>query len=252
MRRSAPPSLDYAGLDDPVFDVNVTPNRQDCMGVRGIARDLAAAGHRHAEAARRAADRRQLPLPGADPDRGSGGLPGLLRPSDPRREERRLARVDAAPAQGRGAAADLGAGRHHQLRDARPRPAGHAYDIAKLTRRPDRPARRATGEKVLALNEKEYALEPFMTVIADDAQVHDIGGIMGGEDSGVSDDDDRRDARGRLFHAGADRADRPGARPHQRRPQPLRAWRRSRVPRRRPGDPHRPDPRHLRRRAVGG
>src|SRR4051794_29319366 len=34
----------YAGLDDPLFDVNVTPNRQDCMGVRGIARDLAAAG----------------------------------------------------------------------------------------------------------------------------------------------------------------------------------------------------------------
>ena len=34
----------YAGLDDPVFDVNVTPNRPDCMGVDGIARDLAAAG----------------------------------------------------------------------------------------------------------------------------------------------------------------------------------------------------------------
>src|SRR5438067_6282995 len=34
----------YAGLDDPVFDVNVTPNRQDCMGVGGLARDLAAAG----------------------------------------------------------------------------------------------------------------------------------------------------------------------------------------------------------------
>jgi phenylalanyl-tRNA synthetase beta chain len=33
---------DYAGLDDPVFDVAITPNRQDCMGVRGIARDLAA------------------------------------------------------------------------------------------------------------------------------------------------------------------------------------------------------------------
>src|SRR5205085_4674145 len=38
------PYTQYAGLDDPVFDVNVTPNRQDCMGVRGIARDLAAAG----------------------------------------------------------------------------------------------------------------------------------------------------------------------------------------------------------------
>src|SRR5437763_12297942 len=35
---------EYAGLGDMVFDVNVTPNRQDCMGVRGIARDLAAAG----------------------------------------------------------------------------------------------------------------------------------------------------------------------------------------------------------------
>lgn len=31
---------DYAGLNDPVFDVSITPNRQDCMGVRGIARDL--------------------------------------------------------------------------------------------------------------------------------------------------------------------------------------------------------------------
>ncbi|MFL6731301.1 MAG: YtpR family tRNA-binding protein, partial [Sphingomicrobium sp.] len=38
------PFTQYAGLDDPVFDVNVTPNRQDAMGVRGIARDLAAAG----------------------------------------------------------------------------------------------------------------------------------------------------------------------------------------------------------------
>src|SRR5205085_1316902 len=64
------------------------------------------------------------------------------------------------------------------------RPA-HAYDIAKLTGGLNaRPARE--GEKVLALNEKEYSLQPFMTVIADDAQVHDIGGIMGGEDSGVS------------------------------------------------------------------
>jgi phenylalanyl-tRNA synthetase beta chain len=35
---------DYAGVGDPVFDVAITPNRQDCMGVRGIARDLAAAG----------------------------------------------------------------------------------------------------------------------------------------------------------------------------------------------------------------
>jgi phenylalanyl-tRNA synthetase beta chain len=64
------------------------------------------------------------------------------------------------------------------------RPA-HAYDMAKLTGGLNARAAR-DGEKVLALNEKEYALGSFMTVIADDKQVHDIGGIMGGEDSGVS------------------------------------------------------------------
>ena len=62
------------------------------------------------------------------------------------------------------------------------RPA-HAYDVAKLSG--DLTARAAKpGEKVLALNGKEYSLEPFVTVIADDKQVHDIGGIMGGEDFG--------------------------------------------------------------------
>ena len=47
--RRSPRSL---GLDDPVIDFEVTPNRADCLGVRGIARDLAAAGLGHAEAAR--------------------------------------------------------------------------------------------------------------------------------------------------------------------------------------------------------
>src|SRR3546814_1457748 len=40
---------DYAGRGDPVIDISITPNRQDCMGVRGIARDLAAAGLRSEE-----------------------------------------------------------------------------------------------------------------------------------------------------------------------------------------------------------
>jgi phenylalanyl-tRNA synthetase beta chain len=65
------------------------------------------------------------------------------------------------------------------------RPA-HAYDIAKLDGALIARAAR-DGEKVLALNEKEYVLDPSMTVIADERQVHDIGGIMGGEDSGVTD-----------------------------------------------------------------
>jgi phenylalanyl-tRNA synthetase beta chain len=93
--------------------------------------------------------------------------------------------VDAAAPQGRWPAANFGAGRHHQLCDARSRPAAHAYDLRELKGAVS--ARRASnGEKVLALNEKEYVLADSMTVIADDAQVHDIGGIMGGEHSGVS------------------------------------------------------------------
>jgi phenylalanyl-tRNA synthetase beta chain len=66
------------------------------------------------------------------------------------------------------------------------RPA-HAYDVAKL--HGPLVARRAKhGEQVLALNEKTYMLDHEMTVIADEREVHDIAGIMGGEHSGVSAD----------------------------------------------------------------
>ena len=53
-------------------------------------------------------------------------------------------------------------------------------------------ARAADGERMTALNEKDYALDPGMTVIADESAIHDIGGIMGGEHSGVTEGDDRR------------------------------------------------------------
>jgi phenylalanyl-tRNA synthetase beta chain len=62
----------------------------------------------------------------------------------------------------------------------------HVYDKAKL--KGSLVARLAkNGEQVLALNGKTYTLDASMTVIADDEAVHDIGGIMGGEHSGVSD-----------------------------------------------------------------
>ncbi len=51
---------DYAGMNDPVFDVSITPNKQDCMGVLGIARDLAAAGVARSSPTRRPAI--QVPL----------------------------------------------------------------------------------------------------------------------------------------------------------------------------------------------
>jgi phenylalanyl-tRNA synthetase beta chain len=61
----------------------------------------------------------------------------------------------------------------------------HVYDRAKLNGA--LVARKAVdGENMVALNGKTYTLDSGMTVIADDSMVHDIGGIMGGEHSGVS------------------------------------------------------------------
>jgi phenylalanyl-tRNA synthetase beta chain len=176
---------DYAGLDDAVFDVAITPNRQDCMGVRGIARDLAAAG---------VGKLKPLNVPQIDgsfdnpveiriedPD----GCPafygrtvrGLTNGASPEWMQRRLKAAGQRPIS---ALVDI---TNYVMLDLG-RPA-HAYDLRELKGAVS--ARRASnGEKVLALNEKEYVLADSMTVIADDAQVHDIGGIMGGEHSGVS------------------------------------------------------------------
>jgi phenylalanyl-tRNA synthetase beta chain len=175
----------YAGLDDPVFDVNVTPNRQDAMGVRGIARDLAAAGLGTLKPLAVPQIQGSYPCPVPVTIEDPEGCPaffgrairGLKNGTSPEWMQRRLKAAGQRPIS---ALVDI---TNYAMIDlGRP---SHAYDIAKLsgglTARDARP-----GEKVLALNEKVYSLEPFMTVIADERQVHDIGGIMGGEHSGVS------------------------------------------------------------------
>ena len=179
------PYTQYAGLDDPVFDIAITPNRQDAMGVRGIARDLAAAGMGTLKPLAVPQIEGSFPCPVPvkieDPD----GCPaffgrsirGVKNGASPDWMQRRLKAAGQRPIS---ALVDI----TNYLMLGYGRPA-HAYDIAKLNGGLTARVARA-GEKVLALNEKEYTLEPFMTVIADDAHVHDIGGIMGGEDSGVS------------------------------------------------------------------
>ncbi len=183
---------DYAGLDDPVIEVSVTPNKQDCMGVRGIARDLAASGIGTLKPLS------EVYRSGVDPVEGSGEAPdvrtddpagcpafyaqnvsGLKNGPAPKWMADRLKAIGQKPISvlvdiTNFVSIDLG------------RPL-HVYDRAKLSG--GLVARKATdGEEVLALNGKTYALDAGMTVIADSAQVHDIGGIMGGENSGVSDD----------------------------------------------------------------
>ena len=182
---------DYAGLDDPLFDVAITPNRQDCMGVRGIARDLAAAELgtlRPLAEVYRSAGREPLALSGAAPDVRTDdpeGCPafyaqavsGLTNPASPLWLQQKLKAIGQKPISvlvdiTNFMTVDLG------------RPL-HVYDRAKL--HGALVARRArSGESAVALNGKSYTLDDSMTVIADDAQVHDIAGIMGGEHSGVS------------------------------------------------------------------
>ncbi len=177
---------EYANANDPVIDVAITPNRQDCMGVRGIARDLAAAGLG-----------RLLPL--NRPQTGSAAFecPITIRTDDPEgcpaffgrvirgvtngtSPDWMQARLKAAGQRPISALVDIT--NYVMLDHGRP---SHAYDLAKLTGAVF--ARRATAcETVTALNGKDYVLSAEMTVIADDAGVHDIAGIMGGEHSGCS------------------------------------------------------------------
>jgi phenylalanyl-tRNA synthetase beta chain len=195
--------VDYAGANDPVIDISVTPNRQDCMGVRGIARDLAAAGLGTlkpllprdgadaayaplADALAALADEAAMPpcaVPVAIED--AAGCPafwgrtisGVTNGSAPLWMQRRLAAVGQ-----RSISALVDITNFVMLDLGRP---SHAYDCAQLTGTVS--ARRAQdGESVTALNGKDYVLNSSMTVIADDAGVHDIAGIMGGEHSGCS------------------------------------------------------------------
>jgi len=176
---------DWAGLDDPVIEVSVTPNRQDCMGVRGIARDLAAAG---------LGTLKPLEVPSITPafacpteirtDDAEGCpafygrvIKGVCNGASPDWMQARLKFAGQRPIS---ALVDIT--NYVMLDHGRP---SHAYDLAKLTGAVF--ARRAQdGETVTALNGKDYVLNAEMTVIADEAGVHDIAGIMGGEHSGCS------------------------------------------------------------------
>ncbi|MFM1983251.1 MAG: hypothetical protein RJB22_1970 [Pseudomonadota bacterium] len=206
---------DYAQLDDPIIDVAITPNRQDCMGVRGIARDLAAAGlgtlkplkdvfaktvrAELADALPLGSDRTDGPSTGSgQTDGGRFPCPVEIRIDDPDGCPAFYGRVIRGVTNG-----DSPAWMQARLKAAGQRPISalvditnyvmldhgrpsHAYDLAKLTGAVC--ARRAKdGETVTALNGKAYTLTADMTVIADAAGVHDIAGIMGGEHSGCTD-----------------------------------------------------------------
>jgi phenylalanyl-tRNA synthetase beta chain len=178
------PFAEYQGTS-PVFDVAITPNRPDCMGVYGIARDLAAAGMGTLKPLRKHAIDSLFPCPVEIRTDDPEGCPafygrvirGVTTGASPEWMQKRLLAAGQRPI-----SAIVDITNYMMLAFGRP---AHAYDLAKLTGAVV--ARRAQeGEQVLALNDKTYTLDASMTVIADDNGVHDIAGIMGGEHSGVS------------------------------------------------------------------
>ncbi len=178
----------WAGLDDPVIEINLTPNRADCAGVNGIARDLAAAGL--------GALREQpiTPAPGRFPcpvkvKLAFGSTPSLCpafalrlvrnvkNASSPAWLQQRLVAIGLRPIN---ALVDI----TNFVTYDRARPL-HVFDAGKV--KGDLTVRRAqAGESFVALDGKRYALDESMCVIADEHGVESLAGIMGGEATGCS------------------------------------------------------------------
>jgi phenylalanyl-tRNA synthetase beta chain len=176
---------DYAGLSDPVIDVSITPNRQDCMGVRGIARDLAAAGL----GTLKPLDVAPVAGEGPGPDitiEDMAGCPaffgqavrGVTNGASPGWMQARLKAIGQKPIS---ALVDIT--NYVSIDHGRPL---HVYDADKLDGGLVARKGRAGDAPFMALNNKEYRAGEADTVIADASHVLGIGGIMGGVDSGAT------------------------------------------------------------------
>ncbi|MER8559840.1 phenylalanine--tRNA ligase subunit beta [Mesorhizobium sp. M0019] len=173
----------YAHLDDPLIEINLTPNRPDATSVHGIARDLAASGL----GTLKIAPIEPIPGKGETPVKVTIEAPelcpgfalrlvrGVKNGPSPKWLQQRLLAIGLRPIS---ALVDI----TNYVTFDRGRPL-HVFDAAKVTG--NLTVRRAhDGEKVLALDGREYTLTPEMCVIADQDGIESIAGIMGGEHSG--------------------------------------------------------------------
>ncbi|HVY00559.1 MAG TPA: phenylalanine--tRNA ligase subunit beta [Pseudorhodoplanes sp.] len=180
------PFAEVLGINDPVIEINLTPNRSDCAGVSGIARDLSAA------------DIGKLKTPAPKPVEGKFPCPvavefdfadgqslcpafalrlvtGVGNGPSPEWLQRRLKAIGLRPIN---ALVDI----TNFLTFDRGRPL-HVFDAKKV--HGNLVVRRARkGESLLALDGKTYQLDDTMCVIADDRGVESLAGIMGGEATG--------------------------------------------------------------------
>ncbi|MEE1611760.1 phenylalanine--tRNA ligase subunit beta [Microvirga sp. CF3016] len=181
------PYAAYAGLDDPVIEINLTPNRPDCTSIHGIARDLAAAGlgTLRGDAVPAVAARGACPVSVTIEDEtlcpafALRLVRGVRNGPSPEWMQRRLLSIGLRPIN---ALVDI----TNYVTFDRGRPL-HVFDARKV--KGNLTVRRAKeGEEVLALDTRTYRLDPNVVVIADDSGVESIGGIMGGEHSGCDEE----------------------------------------------------------------
>jgi phenylalanyl-tRNA synthetase beta chain len=169
-----------------VIDFEVTPNRPDWLGVRGIARDLAAAGvgELKPDPTTPIAGGYPCPVeirltaPAVCPAFAGRLIRGLKNGPSPEWLQRRLREVGLRPINALVDVTNL-----ISLDRARPL---HVYDAAKLAGGFVEARWGAPGESVAALDGKTYAVSPEMCVIADGSGAIGLGGVMGGESTGCS------------------------------------------------------------------
>lgn len=177
----------YYGIDDPVIEINLTPNRPDCTSVYGIARDLAASGMGTLKTPAQPSFKVEGDTPvkvvldfsaedkGLCPGFALRLVRGVKNGPSPAWMQKQLRAIGQRPIN---ALVDI----TNFMTFDQGRPL-HVFDAGKV--KGNLVVRRAVnGEKVLALDTKEYTLSPANVVIADDNGLESIGGIMGGEHSG--------------------------------------------------------------------
>lgn len=178
------------GLDDPVIEIAITPNRADCLGVRGVARDLAAAGLGRLkpsallEPLEGSFDspmqwRRDLPAgkEGACPYVAGRYFRGVTNGPSPRWLQERLKAIGLRPIS---ALVDI----TNYVTFDLGRPL-HVFDADKVAGHPTMRFAR-NGEEIVALDGRSYSLDGETLVIADEKGPEGIAGIMGGEHSGCT------------------------------------------------------------------
>jgi phenylalanyl-tRNA synthetase beta chain len=181
---------DAMGLADPVIEIAVTPNRPDCLGVRGVARDLAAAGLgklKKASDGYEAEGEFDCPVPielnfpkGAEnacPVFAGRVIRGAANKASPEWLQRRLRAIGLRPIN---AAVDV----TNYISHDRARPL-HVYDADKL-HGPIMARLGKPGESFTGLDGKVYEVDANMCVIADKGHVLGLGGVMGGESTGAT------------------------------------------------------------------